>query len=100
MIAAFLISWIGLAFGGYFLTPLIPKLSPDPVISGYVGFFSGVVGLGLIPLAILIWLLFKILFGYKVGRKVRRLTQGVWIVSILLFALTILFGAKNYLHEY
>ncbi len=100
VIASFLLSWVVFVFTGYFVTPLIPAFSPEPVISGYIGFFSGVIGLGIIPLIVLIWLLFKVIWGYEIGSRTRRGTFGVWMVSMFLFAATLIFGAKNFVHKY
>lgn len=100
MIAAFLISWVAFIFAGYFITPIIPAISPEPIISGYIGFFSGVISLGIIPLVMLIWLLFKVIWGYKIGARTRRAIFGVWIVTLILFATTALFSAKHFMDEY
>lgn len=100
VIAAFLVSWVAFIFAGYFITPIIPAISPQPIISGYIGFFSGVISLGIIPLVMLIWLLFKVIWGYKIGARTRRAIFGVWIVTLILFATTALFSAKNYIHEF
>lgn len=100
MIAAFLISWLAIVFAGYFVTPIIPAISPEPIVSGYIGFFSGVISLGIIPLVLLIWLLFKVIWGYKVGPRIRRTTFGIWIVCFFMFCMTVLFSAKNFVHEY
>jgi hypothetical protein len=100
VIAAFLVSWVAFIFAGYFVSPIIPAISPQPIISGYIGFFSGVISLGIIPLVMLIWLLFKVIWGYKIGARTRRAIFGVWIVTLILFATTALFSAKNYINEY
>lgn len=100
VIASFLFSWMAFVVTGYFVTPLIPAFSPEPVISGYIGFFSGVISLGVIPLIALIWLLFKVLWGYQIGPRIRRGTFGIWAVSLFLFVATMLFGARNFVHDF
>ncbi len=99
MIAAFLISWFALTGASYFVTPIIPYFSPDPLVSGYIGYYSGIIAFGLIPLVLLIWLLFKVIWGYKVGYRTRRFTLAAWMVSFVLFASTVLFTIKNFVHE-
>ncbi len=69
------------------------------MVSGYIGFYSGIIAFGVIPLVILIWLFFKLLWGYKVGTKTRRATLATWMVCVVLFGSTILFAAKNFSQE-
>ena len=99
VIAVFFISWIAFIFAGYFVSPIIPFFSPEPLVSGYIGFYSGIIAFGVIPLVILIWLFFKLLWGYKVGTKTRRATLATWMVCVVLFGSTILFAAKNFSQE-
>ena len=100
LIASLMLAWLAFILAGYFVAPLIPAVSPTPIASGYIGFFSGVIALFIIPLVVLIWLLFKVIWGYRVGPRIRRATFGVWIVTLILFATTALFSAKNFIHEF
>lgn len=100
IVAAFVISWLVFVVAGHAATPFIPIISPDPVISGYLGFYSGVISLGIIPLILLIFLLFRLSWGHEVNRRVRRGIFGLWIVTFTAFISTLFFMAKSYSGEY
>lgn len=100
VIAAFIISWLGLMFSGYVITPWIPSFSPEPIVSGYLGFFSGIISLGIIPLLILVALLLRVLMGYRMGRVMRRGVLAIWVVTLIGFVSTLGFSVKNYSHNY
>ena len=99
-IAIFLFLWLVFFFASYFITPFIPVVAPTPLISGYIGFYAGLISLGIIPFLLLTWLLFKVIWGYEIGNRVRRAVFGVWIVGLFLFLTTGLFSIRQYVHQY
>ena len=96
MIASFILSWMALAIAGHILTPYIPVISPEPLMSGYLGFYSGVISLGIIPLIVLCWILFWLIWGFKITPKFKRTTKAVWGLTFFIFILTVVFTARNF----
>ncbi len=100
IVGAFVFAWLGFLVAGHVATPYIPMISPTPVISGYIGFYSGIIAMGIIPLVLLIFLLFKVAWGYKVRKGVRRAIFGIWVVTFTSFAATVFFTSRNFAGSY
>lgn len=100
MIAIFIFSWGAFIFSGYIITPWIPAVSPEPIVSGYLGFFSGVISIGFIPLLLLLAMLFKVIAGYTMSSSLKRATLGIWIVTFFAFLSTLAFISKDYMRSY
>ena len=90
---------MALAITGHILTPYIPVISPEPVVSGYLGFYSGVISLGIIPLVVLCWILFWLIWGFKITPKFKRATGAVWGLTFFIFILTVVFTSRNFSNE-
>ena len=99
MIATFIFTWIGIAIAGHAMTPFIPLISPEPVLSGYVGFYAGIISLAIIPLIMLCWTLFRLIWGFQVNPTFRRSTRIIWGLSFFIFFLTLVFSGRNFVHS-
>ncbi len=104
MIALILIGAIAISIGalvisGHFGLPYLAMISPDPTVSGYIGYYAGLIALGIIPMILLIKTAINFIGGYKSSIRFKRAISGVWIVSFVLFILTGIFTARNFVHE-
>jgi hypothetical protein len=98
-IASFVFAWLAIVVVGHAVTPYIPVISPEPALSGYLGFYSGLIALGIIPLIVLVSALFRIIAGYRVKPAFRRGIAGIWIVTFLVFVITLVFTSRNFSTE-
>ena len=81
---------------GQFLVPYIPLLSPQPIVTGYIGFYAGILALCLIPMILIARAGFGLVWNHKFDPKIRRILLAVWCVSFIVFGATVIFGARNF----
>jgi len=81
---------------GQFVVPYLPLVSPHPIVTGYIGYYAGVLALCLIPMILLVRFGFGIVWSHKFDPKIRRMLLGAWLVTIIVFATTLIFGARNF----
>ncbi len=98
-IGAIAIFFTALLISGHFGLPYITMITPDPAVSGYIGFYAGITAFLIIPLIVLIRLGVSYIWRYKRNPKFRYAIASVWIVSFMIFALTAAFTARNFLYE-
>lgn len=98
-IGAIAIFFTALLISGHFGLPYITMITPDPAVSGYIGFYAGITAFLIIPLIILIRFGVSYIWRYKRNPKFRYAIASVWIVSFMIFALTAAFTARNFLYE-
>ncbi len=98
-IGAIAIFFTALLISGHFGLPYITMITPDPAVSGYIGFYAGITAFLIIPLIALIRLGVSYIWRYKRNPKFRYAIASVWIVSFMIFALTAIFTARNFLYE-
>ena len=79
--------------------PYLSMITPDPAISGYIGFYAGMIALVLIPLILLIKLAINMIWGYKSTWRFKQAMTGVWVVSFMIFLMTTIFTARNFVYE-
>ena len=93
------IFFTALLISGHFGLPYITMITPDPAVSGYIGFYAGITAFLIIPLIVLIRVGVSYVWRYKRNPKFRYAVASVWIVSFMIFALTAAFTARNFLYE-
>lgn len=79
--------------------PYLSMITPDPAISGYIGFYAGMIALVLIPLILLVKLAINFVWGYRSTWRFKQAVTGVWIVSFMIFLMTTIFTARNFVYE-
>ncbi len=104
VIALIVIGAIAIGVGAMFVAghlglPYLSMITPDPAISGYIGFYAGMIALAIIPLILLIKTTINIIWGYRSTWRFRQAMTGVWIVSFMIFLMTIVFTARNFVYE-
>jgi len=99
VIGAIAIAIGALFVSGHFGLPYIPMIAPNPAISGYIGFYAGMIALAIIPLIILIRLAIRFIWGYRSSYRFRRAMAGVWVVSFVIFIMTVAFTARNFVYQ-
>ena len=99
MIGAIAISIGALVISGHFGLPYLTLISPNPPISGYIGYYGAIIAFGIIPLILLIKTAINFIGGYKTSLKFKRALAGVWVVSFMIFILTGVFTMRNFVHD-
>ena len=82
-----------------FLVPYLPLVSPQPIISGYIGYYAGILTLCLIPMILIARSGFGLIWNHKFDPKIRRMLLGTWMVSFIVFTATATFGARNFAYR-
>lgn len=98
-IGAITISLAGFVIASHFGLPYLSMITPNPAISGYIGFYAGLIALGIIPILLLIKTAINFIWNYKSTYKFKRAVSGVWIVSMTIFILTAVFTTRNFAHS-
>lgn len=99
MIGAIAISIAAIVISGHFGLPYLAMISPDPAISGYIGYYAGIIALGIIPLILLVKTAINFIGGYRSTVRFKRALSGIWVVSFIIFILTGFFTVRNFIHE-
>jgi len=98
-IGAIAILITALLVSGHFGLPYITMISPDPAISGFIGFYAGLIAFLIIPLIAIIRMGVNYAWRYKPNPKFKIAMSGIWIVAFMIFAMTAVFTARNFLYE-
>jgi hypothetical protein len=96
VIGAFVISYGSMIIAGQFLVPYIPLVSPEPTITGFMGYYAGILALCLIPMILIARAGFGLVWNHKFDPKIRRILLGAWLVSFIVFGATVIFGVRNF----
>lgn len=98
-IGAMAIGLFSILVGTHFGLPYLRLISPDPIITGYIAYYTGLIAFVIIPFLLLILLLSKIIWRHKRIHKYRYPIAGVWTVTAVIFMATVFFTARNFLYE-
>jgi len=90
------ISLLSLLVGTHFGLPYISLIAPDPWITGYVGYYTGLISFVIIPFVLLILLASKLIWKHRKIYTYRYPMAGIWIVTTVIFLGTALFTARNF----
>jgi len=104
VVALIVIGATALALGAFFvaahiLLPHVHFITPDPVISGYIGAYAGIIGLLVVPLILVVKTAINRFFSFKSTLRFKKAIFGVWIVCITIFILTAIFTASTFKHH-
>jgi protein-S-isoprenylcysteine O-methyltransferase Ste14 len=99
VIGAIAILILALIVSGHFSLPYITMITPDPVISGYLGFYAGMIALLILPLVFIIRTALRVIWGYRITSRSRTALTGIWALSMITFVLTVAFTARNFVYE-
>ncbi len=96
VIGAIVIGIVVLIVATLITVPYIPFVGPDPVVTGYIGLFAGLMCFLLIPLTLITKSTFSWVWGHGRDIKLHRTLLGLWIVCLMLFVSTLAFTARNF----
>ena len=90
------IGLLSLLVGTHFGLPYISIIAPDPWITGYIGYYAGLISFVIIPFILLILLASKMIWKHQRLYTYRYPMAGIWIVTTVIFLGTALFTASNF----
>lgn|GEM_PF-2250761 len=96
LIGAMAISLLSVLIGTHFGLPYLGLIAPDPWITGYVGYYTGLISFVIIPFVLLILLASKLIWKHRRIHTYRYPMAGIWIVTTVIFLGTALFTARNF----
>ena len=96
IIGAMAFSLLGLLIGTHFGLPYISLIAPDPWITGYVGYYTGLISFVIIPFVLLILFASKLIWKHRKIHAYKYPMMGIWIVTTVIFLGTALFTARNF----
>ena len=99
MIGAIAISIAAIFVSGQYSLPYLSMITPTPAISGYIGFYAGMIALTIIPFILLVKVAIRTIWGYRPTVKFKQSITSVWIVSFMIFVLTGVFTARHFSPE-
>lgn len=99
VIGAIAIFVLGIIISGHIGLPYITLITPHPAISGYIGFYAGLIAFLIVPLIILVKLATRMIWKYRPSYRFKHTVSAVWILSFIMFLLTTAFTARNFLHQ-
>ncbi len=90
------IGLLSLLIGSHFTLPYVNLIAPDPMITGYVGYYTGLISFVIIPFVLLILFASKLIWKHRKIHTYRYPMAGIWIVTTVIFLGTALFTASNF----
>lgn len=88
-----------LIIAGHIVLPYLPLVSPHPVVTGYIGYYAGMLALLLIPMIVLARSGFRIIWGHRLDPRTTKMLIGTWVVSFVVFFATLVFGVRNFAYS-
>ncbi|MEL6388662.1 MAG: hypothetical protein AAFQ02_00755 [Bacteroidota bacterium] len=76
--------------------PYVGLFGPRPIITAYLGYYAGVITLLIIPILFLGRALVRFIFGHRGTFRFGKLLVGFWVVGMVVFFATVIFGVRGY----